>query len=368
MNLLTHALFGAAIGELMLGKQLGNRALAWGALGGVALYLDAVITPFFHTATKLWWHQGPSHSLVFVIIISLLLAKPLAKFWKREKISPQRAGAFVFFVLVTHVLLDCMKPSGVAVFWPLPIDRIAFGNLSTFDPLLTLPLLVCMMWLAFLRKPKQRPKRMRLLGWGIGLSGCYLAFTVAMKFMTTTGFDADLAERGVADEKRLVIPTSLNSLVWRAVVDRGDALWVGHRSVFQKRSTPVRWIVYPRGGSAAEHFASESEVLRIQSTTGGYWIARAHNRGLWIADLRTGELREFGKRDSTVDHRMACAWNFEPDAAKDRVIPVPVDLPGFFPTLRKTGQQIFGRDEGAEMAPRLAGVPGQFPEPLMVVD
>ena len=39
---LTQATLGAAVGEMMLGKRLGNRALAWGALFGTLPDLDVV--------------------------------------------------------------------------------------------------------------------------------------------------------------------------------------------------------------------------------------------------------------------------------------------------------------------------------------
>ena len=46
MDSLTHAVLGAALGELVLGKRLGNRALAWGALFGTLPDLDALVMPF----------------------------------------------------------------------------------------------------------------------------------------------------------------------------------------------------------------------------------------------------------------------------------------------------------------------------------
>lgn len=368
MDLLTHALFGAAIGEMFFGKRLGNRALVWGALFGVLPYLDAVVVPFLDSSARLWWDQGPVHSLFVVILAALVSAKSLAKFWKREKITPGRVGTFVFLTLSVHVLLDCTSVTDVAVFWPLPMERVGFGIRAGSDPLLALPLLVCIPWLAFLKRPKQRPKRLRVLGWGMGLCVAYLGFTVAMKFTATTGFDADLATRGVEPDRRVVIPTAYNSLVWRAVVDRGDALWVGHRSVFQKRSKPVRWVVYPRGISVGNDFATEREIMRIQSFTRGYWIARPHKRGLWIADLRAGEIGERGNRDQSVDFHMARAWNFESDAPKDRLIPAHARSPGIDVALRQIGRRIVGRDPKTDLIPRLAGVPGQFPESLSVVE
>ena len=51
---LTQATLGAAVGELVLGKRLGNRAIAWGALVGTLPDLDIIFTPLFDHAGWLW--------------------------------------------------------------------------------------------------------------------------------------------------------------------------------------------------------------------------------------------------------------------------------------------------------------------------
>ena len=368
MELIAYAAVGAVVGELMLGKRLGNRAMGWGALCGLLPLVFVVLSPFLDTAGRMWWHRGPGYSLLAAAVAAWLLARPLGKLWKRDKITPQRAGLFVFAVWATHVLLACFDATGAALMWPFSGRRVAFGHLHWGDPLVTLPLVACVVWMAFLRKPKQRKMRRRALGWGIGLCGGYVAFTVAMKLTASAGFAADLAERGVDSGARVVIPEPFTALAWRAVVDRGDELWVGRRTVFQWRSTPVRWIIYPRVTGEVEGFADEREVRRFRAHAGRYWIARPHNRGLWMADLRAGELRVFEARDPMVDHRMVEAWNFEPQAPKDRLIPAHAGRPGMIAGLRETGMRIIGREAGAELVPRLAGVPGQFPEVLGVAE
>ena len=247
---ITQAALGAAVGEMMLGKRLGNRALAWGALFGTLPDLDVVFSPFFDTATNLWWHRGPSHSLLVMIAASWFLAPRLAKLWKRDKISRAHAGWFVFAAWSTHVLIDCFTVYGTSVLWPFPVSRVAFNNLFIIDPLFTLPMLVTLVWLAFLRTKKQLPKRRKLNAWGLGISTGYALLSVGMKFVASAGFDADLARRGTVFQRRMEAPTPFNILLWRSVVDRGDEFWVGYRSVFENQTTPVRWTIYPKGGAA----------------------------------------------------------------------------------------------------------------------
>ena len=85
MDSITQATLGAAVGEWLLGRKLGNRALAWGALLGTLPDLDVLIAPFLDTAGNLWWHRGPSHSLLVMLLASWLLSPWLAGRWKGSR-------------------------------------------------------------------------------------------------------------------------------------------------------------------------------------------------------------------------------------------------------------------------------------------
>lgn len=363
---ITQAALGAAVGEMMLGKRMGNRALAWGALFGTLPDLDALFGPFFDTAGKLWWHRGPSHSLLVMVAASWWLAPQLAKLWKRDKISRARAGWFVFAAWSTHVLIDCFTVYGTSVLWPFTAKRVAFNHLFIIDLLFTMPMLVALVWLAFLRTKKQLPKRRRLNAWGLGISAGYALLSVGMKFVVSAGFDGDLARRGVRFERRMEAPTPFNILLWRSVVDRGDEFWVGYRSVFERRSSPVRWTIYPQGADALADLTHLREVKTLDWFSDGWWIARPHVKGAWIGDLRFGETRSWGGRKGMVDSRLAFAWDVDRNATGDRLrtrFPSRTDADG---QSRRLALRIVGKRGNWEGNPRLEGVTGSLPEFLGV--
>lgn len=365
---ITQAALGAAVGELLLGRKLGNRAIAWGALFGTLPDLDVVVAPFLDNAANLWWHRGPSHSLLVMVLAAWLLSPWLAKRWKRDKVSRAEAGWFIFAVWGTHVLIDCFNVYGTSVLWPFSGHRAGFNFMFIIDPFYTLPLVVGLVWAAFLRGKKQLPRRRRVNAWGLGISTGYAVLGVAMKFTASSGFAADLERRGVEYERRMEAPTPFNIVFWRAVVDRGDEFWVGYRTVFEGRDKPVRWTVYPRGAAALDGMERMREVRRVQWFSDGWWIARRHSKGVWMADLRFGEGRVWGERKGMVDKRPAFAWDVLPTAPRDRLHghhPARSD-PG--EALPRLGRRIAG-DHGAwEAEPRLAGVTGSLPEPLRVVE
>ncbi len=368
MDSITQAALGAAVGEAVLGKKLGNRALLWGLLFGTIPDLDVILAPFLDTAQKLAFHRGASHSLLLMVLATLFLAKPLAKLWKREKVSPARAGTFIFLAWSTHVLIDCFTVYGTSVFWPFNDTRVAFNHIFIIDPLYTLPLVVPLVWLAFCRSKKLQKKRRRLLVWGLGLSSGYVIFTIGMKFIVSAGFEADLTRRGVSYTRRMEAPTTFNSLLWRAVVDRGDEFWIGYRSVFEAPSSPVRWTVYPRAAENLAPLRDEPEIETLEWFSGGWWIARTHAEGVWLADLRLGELRIHNAKPGAVDSRFMFSWSFEPAAKGDRLHATRPEIPDPKEIMQRIGHRIVGNRDKWDATPRLAGVTGTLPEFLPVVE
>lgn len=367
MDSLTQAALGAAIGEAVLGKKLGNRALCWGILFGTLPDLDVLFSPFLDTAQRLQWHRGASHSLLVMVLASLLLAKPLSKFWKAEEISPTRSGMFVFVVWSTHVLIDCFTVYGTSVFWPFLPDRIALDNMFIIDPLFTLPLLISLVWLAFYRTKKNHPKRSKLLYKGLAISTAYVLFTFGMKALASNAFKQDLATRNITPLRTMEAPTPFNSLLWRSVIDLGDSLWVGYYSVFDSPENPLRWTIYPKKTEVIAPHTSSRELQTLHWFSRGWWIARPHAEGIWLADLRFGETRTHGAKQHTVDSRFMFAWTFLPHLEGDRLIPAEPAIRDPKDALKRIAYRIVGQKQQWNGKPRLAGIPS-LPEFLRTVD
>jgi hypothetical protein len=252
-----------------------------------------------------------------------------------------------------------MSTAAVAVIWPLPFERFSLAILSPSDPLIALPLLIGIPWLTSCRDKKSQQKRRKILKWSLGLSLFYLLSCLSVKLKVTGDMQAHITTQ----ERLKILPTRHNSVFWRVLAHRGDEIRVAHRSLFQRQATPVVWITYPTGVAAAEPYSGERELQRIQKNTDGFWIARSHRRGLWVADLRAGEILQLGNRGTHVDLRMRRAWNFEPEAPKDRLIAAHAESQSLWQEISESTR---GDNRFLEHTPRLAGVPGRFPEPLSV--
>jgi len=101
---------GAACGEAVLGRKIGNKAMIWGAVGGTIPDLDVMSNAFMDGLDALMFHRGPMHSLLFAALAPFPLAWLVMKFydagWYNLK-SYRRVGfisALVFFLLVGFAL------------------------------------------------------------------------------------------------------------------------------------------------------------------------------------------------------------------------------------------------------------------------
>lgn len=70
MDSLTQIVLGAAVGEAVLGRKVGNRAMLYGAIAGTIPDLDILSSYFTDTVTALEIHRGFTHSILFSIIFA----------------------------------------------------------------------------------------------------------------------------------------------------------------------------------------------------------------------------------------------------------------------------------------------------------
>jgi len=98
MDSLTQIVLGAAVGELVLGRKVGNKAMLWGAIAGTIPDLDVLSKLFFDDLRANEVHRGVTHSILF----SLVLAPVFAQWVKRH----QRSFLAVFVALLAMVFVS----------------------------------------------------------------------------------------------------------------------------------------------------------------------------------------------------------------------------------------------------------------------
>lgn len=101
MDSLTQIALGAACGEVVAGKKLGNRAMLWGAVGGTIPDLDIFANLFTDEIAATSFHRGFMHSFLFAALAPWVLARMMQWFYGHEvhRKRGYKAGAMVAWLL-----------------------------------------------------------------------------------------------------------------------------------------------------------------------------------------------------------------------------------------------------------------------------
>ncbi len=107
MDSLTQVTLGAAVGEVVLGRKLGNRAMIWGAVAGTIPDLDVMANLVTDEISALAFHRGITHSFVFSAIAAPILGWLLHRmdghegpFWSRTRWGDFGKAGLALFALV----------------------------------------------------------------------------------------------------------------------------------------------------------------------------------------------------------------------------------------------------------------------------
>ncbi len=96
MDSLTQIVLGAACGEVVLGKKVGNRAMLWGAVGGTIPDLDVLGNFMMTDMQALAFHRGISHSIFFAVTTPFLFGYLVDKLYQSGLYQNKFYKAFVF--------------------------------------------------------------------------------------------------------------------------------------------------------------------------------------------------------------------------------------------------------------------------------
>ena len=236
MDSVTQITLGAAVGEAVLGRQLGNRAIAWGAVFGTLPDLDVVATPWLDSVEFIVHHRALSHSFFATAVASPLLAAVFTRWYRTypQQVGYRRWLAFFALVFVTHILLDCCTNYGTQIWAPFSDVRVAWNNIFIIDPLYTLPFLTCVVTCLFLGRDGRWRRRLNFLG--LLLSTGYLALTFANKSHVNGVFAQALADQQIEAQQFMTCPTPLNNLLWYGVAESETGYHVGFYSLLDSNA------------------------------------------------------------------------------------------------------------------------------------
>ncbi|TMM31090.1 metal-dependent hydrolase [Polaribacter aestuariivivens] len=283
MDSLTQIVLGAAVGEAVLGRKIGNKAMLYGAIAGTIPDLDVVASYFTDTVTALEIHRGFTHSILFSVLFAPLFAFIVTKY---EKYKNFKNWTLLFFLaFVTHPILDAQTTWGTKLFWPLDI-RLAFKNVFVIDPLYTFPFLGFLV-LALLQK-KEAKKRRLYNNLGLIISCSYLVITLILKGISYQKFTKELASQNIIYKNIETKPAPLNTILWTANIETEDAFLIGYASFFDEN--PIQFSKYLKNHHLLGELKNHPKMKRMIAISKNWYTINKINNTLYFNDLRFGTL------------------------------------------------------------------------------
>lgn len=309
MDSITQAALGGVVGELVLGKKLGWRGMAWGMLFGTLPDLDVLFSPWLEGVESLRWHRGFSHSILMMVLASCVFAKPLAVLHRERGLSVRRAGGFVFLAWSTHVLIDVFTSYGTQIYEPFSDARVSTSNLFIVDLFFTLPLLLCIFyrfwvglvslgsWMRWRREGGDENGRPDYPEFSLGcarvmisLSCVYVLFSFVMKFWATDRIGEAMREVVPSGSLVMVAPTPFNTILWRGLVETDEGYFVTYWSPFDEETAKFDFLAKRR--DSAKVFEGQESFETLKWFAKGQWVARQDGYGgVVFVNMRFGEFR-----------------------------------------------------------------------------
>lgn len=283
MDSLTQIVLGAAVGEAVLGKKVGNKAMLYGAIAGTIPDLDILASYVTDTVTALEIHRGFTHSIIFSVFFAPIFGWLVSRY---ESYKDFKAWSWLFFwAFLTHPILDAHTTWGTQLFWPLEY-RLAFKSIFVIDPLYTLPFLLFLI-LAMFQK-RDAPKRRLYNKVGIIISSSYLLLTFVLKGMAFNEFEMALKDQHIEYSEIETKPAPFNTILWSANVETKNNYLIGYYSFFDTR--PIHFVTYPKNHDLLGELIQDEKVQRMIRISKGWYSITKKENGLYYNDLRFGLL------------------------------------------------------------------------------
>ena len=284
MDSVTQITLGAAVGEAVMGRKVGNRAILWGAIAGTLPDLDVFI-PLGDVVKDFTYHRAASHSLFVLALVTPLLVWLINRVHSRYREHTRQWALMIYLVFATHVLLDSFTAYGTQIFWPFITTPMTWSTIFIIDPLYTIPLLVGV--IAALVMTRETTRGHRINRFGLVVSTLYLSWTLIAKLVVQNNVEDALEKQAINYQRIFTVPTPFNSLLWRAVVRDETGYYEGYYSVLDA-DNDIQFRYYKSDEQLLSGIEQHWPVQRLKWFSKGFYSVNREQNDIVISDLRMG--------------------------------------------------------------------------------
>jgi len=286
MDSVTHIVLGACIGEAFVGKKIRHRALLLGALAQSVPDIDIVAGSWLSPAGDLLAHRGITHSLLFALCMTPLLAW-IADKWRRPHDVAFHTWLWFFGTeILVHLFLDTGNAYGTGLLEPFDHHRFSYNNLFVADPFLTLVPAVVFIILILHKGHRARMK------WAIlAIAYCSIYWAGSLVNKARMEHAVALATRAqhISYDRHFTTPTPFNNLLWYVVLQDSTGYYVGYHSVMAK-SKDISFVHFPQQDSLLDTLRGREDVQQLIRFSQGYYTVENRHDTLLFHDLRFGQV------------------------------------------------------------------------------
>lgn len=283
MDSLTQIVLGAAVGEAVLGRKVGNKAMLFGAIAGTIPDLDVFARYFTDNISAIEMHRGFSHSILFSVLFAPVFGWVVFKLLPKQEVTWKEWSWLFFWGLFTHPILDSFTTWGTQLFWPFE-TRLAFQNIFVIDPLYTLPFLLFLILVLFQKRGTKKRKRLNRLG--LIISTSYMVLTLVLKGISYQKFTHALQKQNIEYIEMDTRPAPFNTILWTANIDTENAYLIANYSFFDAK--PIRFESYPKNHELLGDLKDNDKIKRLIKIAEGWYVISKKENQLYFYDLRFG--------------------------------------------------------------------------------
>ncbi len=283
MDSLTQFVLGASVGEAVLGKKEGNKAILWGGIGGTIPDLDVLFNPLFGEVGGLLFHRSISHSLFFPLLLAPLIGYLVSRLYRSKDF---KGWTWLFFwSMFTHPLLDLFTGYGTGLLVPFYDQRFQLDTIFIIDPLYTLPLTISVIACLFYQRNRKKRHRINLVG--LALAQAYLLFTVYHKLALDHLVKKNIETQSIEVTQYMTAPAPLNNFLWWVLIETPDEYLVSYYSFFDREAT-LSFDPIPKNHHLLNGVNDRHQIKELIRFTKGFYTLQQDSKTLIFNDLRFG--------------------------------------------------------------------------------
>ena len=301
------------MGEAFAGKTVGKKAMLWGILAQSIPDVDFIASFWLKTSDNLLAHRGITHSLLFALLITPIIAEFAYSLHKPHNISLKKWILFIGSVIFIHLFLDAFNNYGVGWLEPFSHVRISFNTIYVADPFFSIIPGIALLMLLFIKQ--KSTVRKWIWKTGLIIPFLYLLYSLANKLYVTAETEKILAAQNINFNKLLITPAPLQTWLWFIAAGNDSGFYTGYRSVFDKQ--PSLELHFKPQNNNLIHLVKEPDQLnKLIRFSQGFYTIEQRKDSMVFYDLRFGQI--IGWQNPLEDY--AFYYYLQPDVDNTLVV------------------------------------------------